>query len=455
MWSVGKLVHEVSSTPPDKFSFWGTLWNTTVTAIDCGVNLSGIGAVYKGLGVFFANMHGYGKGFSDCYKILSEVSTNEKEIGAVSSFDPNEMIGPSGFGSTNYIKKQNIVPYTVLFENKSEATAPAHIVTITDTLDLAKFDIDRFGFSAFGWGDSIYSPSGNESKEFSMDIDMRPEMNLIARVSGKLDTLNGVVTWEFLSLNPETMNVEEDPLIGFLPPNNSSPEGEGFVSFSVGLQKELTTNAKIKNKATIVFDANKPILTNEYVNTLDLDYPTSKIYALEETTPNGFTLSWTGLDNGSGINGYNIYVLDNDTLRPWLINTQELSAIFKGTVGETYKFFSVAIDNVHHMENDPEQYDAETRLTVDAEEIEMIKEGLTVYPNPTNDFINIKITNAPCYVFVVEIVAINGSVKYSQIFSSMQIQSGINIDVNNFEAGQYIVKVIYGNENVFRKIIVQ
>lgn len=455
IWSVGKLVHEVSSTPPDKFSFWGTLWNTVVTTVDCGLNISGIGAVYKGFGVFFANMHGYGKGFSDCYKILSEISTNEIEIGAVSSFDPNEMIGPSGFGNTNYIKKQNIIPYTVLFENKSEATAPAHIVTITDTLDLEKFDITKFGFSSFGWGDSIYTPPGNESKEFSVDVDMRSEINLITRVSGKLDTINGVVKWEFLSLNPETMNLEEDPFIGFLPPNNSSPEGEGFVSFFVGLQEELETNTQIKNMATIVFDANKPIFTNEYVNTLDLDYPTSKIYALDETTPNGFTLNWTGLDNSSGIKGYNIYVLENDTLRPWLVNTQELSAIFKGTVGETYKFYSVAIDNVHRIEYDPAQYDAITKLTVDAVEIEMIKEGLMVYPNPTNDFINIKITNPPCNVFIVEIVGINGSVNYSEIFSSMQIQGGININVTNFEAGQYIVKVIYGNENVVRKIIVQ
>jgi hypothetical protein len=44
-----------------------------------------------------------------------------------------------------------MMPYTILFENKSEATAPAHIVLITDTLDLSVFDISEFGFSSFGW----------------------------------------------------------------------------------------------------------------------------------------------------------------------------------------------------------------------------------------------------------------------------------------------------------------
>jgi hypothetical protein len=34
-----------------------------------------------------------------------------------------------------------------------------------------------------------FSPQGNGLKEFSMDIDLRPEKELITRVSAKLDTL--------------------------------------------------------------------------------------------------------------------------------------------------------------------------------------------------------------------------------------------------------------------------
>jgi hypothetical protein len=50
-----------------------------------------------------------------------------------------------------------MMPYTILFENKKEATAPAHVVTITDTLDLSVFNVSEFSFSSFGWGDSVFT----------------------------------------------------------------------------------------------------------------------------------------------------------------------------------------------------------------------------------------------------------------------------------------------------------
>jgi hypothetical protein len=314
------------------------------------------------------------------------------------SWDPNEMAGPVGFGDQNYILKSKTIPYTVYFENKKEATAPAHVVTIRDTLDLSVFDISEFGFGAFGWGDSIYSPPGSKLKEFSTDINMRPAMQLITRVSAKLDTITGIVKWEFLSLNPATMDIEEDPFIGFLPPNVSSPEGEGFVSFSVGLRKELKTNDALRNKASIVFDANAPIITNEYLNTIDMDLPASKVLALETTTKDYFTVNWSGADVGSGIKGYTIFVLQNDTLLyPWKTYTSETSAVFVGEVGSTYKFYSIATDNVSLQESDPGTYDAMTTVTVDVEEFELKKGDLQVYPNPAKERVTVSVSQCPLW----------------------------------------------------------
>jgi hypothetical protein len=254
---------------PKVFDNWG--YSLASAAISCIGDLSPIKAIKIGLKItsIVNNMYQGYMAHQDCLNSFDPRYKNKKGVRAVSSFDPNEMIGPSGFGDKNYIALYNMMPYTILFENKSNATAPAHIVTITDTLNLSVFDISDFGFGSFGWGDTLFSPPGNKLKAFSMDIDMRPELELITRVSGKLDTITGVVKWEFLSLNPETMDLEEDPFLGFLPPNVKSPEGEGFVSYSVGLNKDLKTNAEIKNKASIVFDANEPIITNEYLNTLD------------------------------------------------------------------------------------------------------------------------------------------------------------------------------------------
>jgi PKD repeat protein len=441
-----------------KIVFNSMIYKTSVAAVSCGVSLAGGSVLKVGWGVckMIVDINKSYWSNDDCYKAFDPLYKTRKGIFALSSFDPNEMIGPSGPGLEKWIQKTNYIPYTVLFENKKTATAPAHIVTVTDTLDLSKFDISEFGFGNFGWGDSIYTPNGNKLKEFSLDVDMRPGKNLVTRVSGKLDTLKGVVYWEFLSLNPVTMNLEEDPLTGFLPPNASSPQGEGFVSFSIGLKKTLVTNSQIRNKASIVFDANVPIFTNNYLNTLDLDTPQSQVFPLDGNIKSNFTVAWTGSDQGSGIRDYSIYVLENDTiLSPWIINTPDITAVFHGKLGSTYKFYSIATDNVSLTEAKPAQYDASTTVTVDVEEFEMVKEKLTVYPIPANKNIKVTLSNAPCGMYVVELVGINGSLNHSQIYDDFEIQNGININVENYNPGQYILKVVFGNKTVSRKIMVR
>jgi PKD repeat protein len=401
------------------------------------------GLVCGGISAYYA--------VSDCLSL----EENEKGVGTVASLDPNEIIGPDGFGNKGWISKLNELPYTIFFENKADATAPAHDVFIADTLDLTAFDISNFGFGAFGWGDTIFSPPGNELKEFSMDIDLRPELELITRVSGKLDTVTGIVKWEFLSLNPETMELEEDPFVGFLPPNVNSPEGEGFVSYSVGLKEELSTNDEIRNKASIVFDANEPIITNEYLNTLDMDVPQSQIYPLEANIDSRFPVDWTGSDEGSGIRHYTIYVLENDTLLyPWLTNTTEITAEFIGEVGSSYKFYSIATDNVSHIEAAPNDYDAQTTVTVDVEEFERMKETLSVWPNPVKDNLQVTFSNAPCGMYVVELVSATGSVKHSQLYEDRQLQNGISVNVLDCPAGQYVLRVVFGNRVETRKVVV-
>jgi hypothetical protein len=299
-------------------------------------------------------------------------------------------------------------------------------------------------------------PSGKKLKQFSMDINLKPKMNLITRVSGKLDTISGVIRWEFISLNPTTMEYEEDPFVGFLPPNNSKRVGEGFVSFSVGLKKELGTNAVLKNKASIVFDANKPIITNEFVNTLDLDQPQSQVYPLNATIDSRFPLSWTGSDVGSGIASYSVYVMENDTaLRPWKLNTTLKSAEFIGNVGSKYKFYSVATDNVSLKELAPTSYDASTHITVDVKEFELRKDELQIFPNPVKDKLNISMQNAPCGMYVVELVGINGQVCYSEIHDDFSISKGIQIGVESFQSGQYLLRMVYGNKLVTRKVLIR
>jgi hypothetical protein len=450
-WDAAKPEHDRHAALQN----WG--YSLASAAISCIGDLTPIKAIKIGLKItsIINNMYQGYMAHQDCLNAFDPRYKSKKRVNAVSSFDPNEMIGPSGFGDQNYIAKYNMMPYTVLFENKSEATAPAHIVVITDTLDLSVYDISEFAFSSFGWGDTVFSPPGNMLKEFSMDIDMRTEMDLITRVSARLDTITGIIKWEFRSLNPETMDLEEDPFLGFLPPNVTPPEGDGFVSFFVGLQEELGTNDEIRNKATIVFDANEPIITNEYLNILDLDAPQSQVYPLEATTGSGFPVDWTGSDQGSGIGSYTIYVLKNDTLLyPWLNQTQEITAEFIGEVGSTYKFYSIATDNVGHKEATPDEYDARTTITVDLEEIEMMNNTIHIWPNPVKDQLNVNFSNARCGMYVVELIDANGSVKHSQLYEDQKLQNGISINVSDCLPGNYILRLLYGSQITTRKVII-
>jgi PKD repeat protein len=445
----------VSPKPDKPKSFWDHVYGLSSCVISCGASFTGAEAILKGGMLVKTMIEGYQKN-KECHELYDPLYKNKMGVRAVSSFDPNEMIGPAGFGDNHWIQKNNAMPYTVLFENKSTASAPAHIVTVTNTLDLTKFDLKEFGFGSFGFGDTILSPSGKKLRQFSMDVSLKPKMNLTARVSGKIDTITGVIKWEFLSLNPTTMQFEEDPFIGFLPPNNANHAGEGFVSYSVGLKKELGTNAVLKNKASIVFDANNPIITNEFVNTLDLDQPQSQVYPLNATIDSRFPLSWTGSDVGSGIASYSVYVMENDTaLRPWKLNTTLKSAEFIGNVNSKYKFYSVATDNVSLKEAAPSQYDASTHITVDVKEFELKKDELQVFPNPVKDKLNISLQNAPCGMYVVELVGITGQVYYSEIHDDFSISKGIQIDVNGLHSGNYMVRMVFGNKLMTRKIMIK
>lgn len=438
-----------------KTIFWNGLWDFASLAINCAGDLYPPAKAYEAAWTIaggLMDLYSTAQSYYECSKYIR----HSNKVFTVSSFDPNEIVGPSGFGPENYIQKNKQVPYTIFFENKSTATAPAHVVTVRDTLDLAKFDLAEFGFGSFGWGDTVFNVSGSKLREFSLDIDMRPSINLITRVSGSLDSINGIVSWEFRSLNPTTLYLEEDPYVGFLPPNKKSPEGEGFVSFSVGLKKELATNSVITNRAEIIFDQNKPIITNQYSNKLDTDLPESRIYPLDATIDSRFPLAWTGSDKGSGVAGYTIFVLENDTLLyQWKTLSTKLTDDFEGKVGSRYKFYSIATDNVSLVEKTPGSYDAQTTVTVDVEQFEKEKSSLNIWPNPAKDFLNVTFKNAPCGMYVVEIINTSGLAVHSRLYSDVDLFNGLRINTEEISSGQYILRVVFGNKSETRKIMIQ
>lgn len=295
----------------------------------------------------------------DCSPDLPDTDSTEgarTTVKVLRPVDPNEIVGPGGFGDNHYLApSDNLLPYTVFFENDPEkATVPAQEVIITHQLDVdlnwSTFELGRFGF-----GDQVIEiPAGLQSYQTRVDYHNPDGTPLFVDVTANLEPVTGVVTWTFRSVDPATGTLPEGVFDGFLPVNNETEQGEGFVEFSVKQDAGLVTGVSFNQQASIIFDINDPLDTNIFINTIDSGAPVSQVTPLPATTTTStFTVRWSGNDdlNGSGIGGYDIFVSDNNgPFELWLDNTVLTTANYVGQNGHTYQFYSVATDNVGHAE---------------------------------------------------------------------------------------------------------
>lgn len=435
-----------------KGSFWGTVKNVGMGAVNCGANLIGDLAFPVKWGLAVLNFANTMYDMKQCWEPRDE---DDQKVLSYSSIDPNEIVGPNGYDNVNWIKPMEKMPYTIFFENQSSATAPAHDVFIIDTLDTNVFDFSQFSFGDFGWGDKFFQQNQENAKEFSQDIDLRPEIELIVRVAGKFDEETGAVHFEFLSLNPETMAEEEDALIGFLPPNDDNGKGEGFVEFIIGVKPNLETGREIKNKASIIFDANPAIETNEYINTIDKSIPESSVSSVELLEDESLLISWGGYDEGSGIMEYSVFMQFNDEeILPLKLKTTETSTNFKPSQNGMYKFYSLATDNTFLKESELKDFE----VSYDFNGVKNYKaenNSLFVNPNPAKDFIHVKLENKEWRgVYNIEILDAQGKKFINKILTSENLSNGVNIDIRDLSKGIYIIRV-YDSENYYlSKLIV-
>jgi hypothetical protein len=342
-------------------------------------------------------------GIADCiegiWKAFSDIGMKKRNLIIVRSWDPNMKIGV--IGREGFIQAGENLPYRVLFENipppPPAQPAPAQEVIITDVLD-DEIDLSTFSFTGVGFGNRTFSVPLN-SKTLSLDVDLRPEgKNIIVQIRGSLDEATRIVTVTFRGIDPDTGQLHPE---GFLPPNQNPPEGEGWVGFEVRLKEDVQSGAQIKNKATIKFDVNPPMETNEVVVTVDREPPQSRVTEITGSRlfigkqfshvansgrcvdcgvqhQGNIEVQFEASDDVSGVDTVGLWVSEERVnfrgTRQVIIGERqyrhystlsgsaEPKFSFRGKFGYNYRFYTVARDVAGNKEPEPEDSDA--RITI-------------------------------------------------------------------------------------------
>jgi len=285
------------------------------------------------------------------------------------AIDPNGKSGPAGDGSaSHFVPAKAALSYNVYFENEAKATLPAAQVVVTDQLDPTKVDLSTLTLGPVTFGTNTLTPPAN-STGFAITYAPPGVTSYVVRAQGSIDKAVGLLKWTFTTLDPKTNLAPSDPSLGFLPPDTDGVIGQGSVTYSVTpLAAAQITGTKIPNFASVVFDANAPIVTPTFTNTLDADLPVSTVAALPSVetiagtaTTLSFPVTWSGTDKGAGIKSYTILVSDNNgDFTPWQTAVTTTTANYTGTAGHTYGFYSIATDGAGNVEAGKVKADATT-----------------------------------------------------------------------------------------------
>jgi len=349
---------------------------------------------------------------------------------SVNSFDPNEIIGPVGVGANQYVLKHDRQNFTITFENMSTATAAAQIVSIYDTLDVSKFDLSSFEFTNLTIANRTFVvPKGRQ--EFVLDDSLSFDMRV--RINGRLDRSSGIVSWQFTAIDPATGDI---PVFeGFLPPNKKMPEGEGSVSYTLLLKQSLADGTVIKNRASIIFDQNEPIITNTWQNIVDALPPVSTVRATRVEGSREIHLTFTGSDASSGIANYDIYIQEEGGEWQAFGNAYDDTETILADSSKQYNFYVLANDNVGNKE----AKNPRVEITVGITKLVKSKGQFSLWPVPATDMVYIGgLRQSNNYVI--------SDLSGKKVLSGILSETSNSINIQKLNGGMYILN-IYNNRS--------
>jgi hypothetical protein len=271
------------------------------------------------------------------------------------SRDPNDIIGPEGYGEPRWVSVNEPMPYTIRFENDPKfATAPAQKVLVEHHPD-PSLNLFSMRLSDFGFANQRFHVPAN-STFYSERLNLRDSLGILVDVTAGIDVTKNKIFWIFESIDPQTGLAPSNPQLGLLPVNDpKTHKGEGFASFTIAPRKTAPTGDSVLAKAAIVFDLNETIATPQIFNVIDAVAPQSRLIDTSTVALDipVVTLSWNGSDDpgGSGIRNYSIYASDDGgPFTPYKEGIAEKQIDFAGTPGHKYDLYVLATDNTGNQE---------------------------------------------------------------------------------------------------------
>lgn len=221
--------------------------------------------------------------------------------------DPNDILGYEAPSGSKFMKNDiEDVSFKIRFENDPEfATAAAHKIVITDTIDGNYYDLVTFTPTEVNIGGRVMELDGTE-RNFIKTMDLRPAINAIAQIEQKYSSSTGIAEWTMTALDPMTMEPTNEIMDGVLPVNVDG-NGEGSVSFNIKQKIGFEEGTKISSKASIIFDFEEAIQTPVWTNTIDITPPTGKVMDVVAVNDSVVSIHIEAYDSLSGPWRYDVY----------------------------------------------------------------------------------------------------------------------------------------------------
>jgi hypothetical protein len=104
-------------------------------------------------------------------------------------------------------------------------------------------------------------------------------------------------------------------------------------------------------------------LAYEVIPVADTNSPVSSVESLAAQSKTAFPVNWSGQDDGSGVASFDVYYSENGApFQRWLAATTANAALFQGSLGKSYAFYSVATDRAGNREPAPAVPQAQTMV---------------------------------------------------------------------------------------------